>query len=177
MAASRWSLISSCASVERQLQSELHDFLDVGAGVALGLLGQLIQVELLRLTLAAAQVDAEDVLAFGVRGKVHTVQLIEPALTRELDRQGRMLLAVAITYTGHERSESHFRKIPKLRWAEPPSISPPTPPKPFSISSSCRTHEPRPSSRRMASRMLRSDSPTHFDMSEPTSSWISGRPR
>jgi hypothetical protein len=42
------------AGVEGQLQAELHDFLDVGAGVALGLLGQLVQVELLGLALAAA---------------------------------------------------------------------------------------------------------------------------
>ena len=33
-----------------------------------------------------------------------------------------MLFAVATTYTGQERSESHFRKIPKARWAAPPSM-------------------------------------------------------
>lgn len=61
------------AGVEDQLQAELHDFLDVGAGVALGLAGQGVQIERLRLTLAQPQVDAEDLLALGVRGQADAV--------------------------------------------------------------------------------------------------------
>ncbi len=50
--------------VEGQLQAELNDFLDVGASVALGLAGQGVQVELLRLVFSQPQVDSGDLLAF-----------------------------------------------------------------------------------------------------------------
>ena len=56
------------ARVEGEFQAELYDLLDVGAGVAFGLLGEVVQVELIGLTLTQSQVDPEDLLAFRVCG-------------------------------------------------------------------------------------------------------------